>query len=114
MSCCGFASVHDRAVPSDCKEDEEFGFMEPCRDKLSRPIKTTLKTVGVVGMVLAALQALALLMTLTLMGDVMGPGGYGYGREASRLHEGRSLLREGDIPAQQFPHLSSSSVGHQA
>jgi len=99
--------VHDRAVPSDCIEDEEFGFLEPCRDKLGRPIKTTLQTLGVIGLVLAALQGLALFMTLTLMGDVMGPGGFGYGREAARLHEARSLLREGDIPAQQYSHGAS-------
>lgn len=88
-------------------DDEEFGFYEPCRDKLGGPLKSTLYTLGVIGLVLAALQGLALLMTLTLMGDMMGPGG-GYGREASRLQEARSLLREGDLPAQQYPHISSS------
>jgi len=106
MGCCGFATVHDRAVPSDCVEDDEFGFMEPCRDKLGYPLKSTLQTLGIIGLVLAALQGLALLMTLTLMGDVMG-GGHGYGR----LHEARSLLREGDLSPHQYPHQSSTHVG---
>ncbi len=57
---------------------------------------------------LAALQAFALLMTLTLMGDVMGGGRYG--REALRSQEARSLLREGDIPPQQYPHLASHNA----
>lgn len=102
--------MHDRAVPHDCVEDAEFGFVEPCRDKLGGPVKSTLQTLGYLGLVLAALQGFALLMTLTLMSDVMGPVGHGY-REASRLHEARSLLREGEIPAQQYPHLSSSHGG---
>jgi hypothetical protein len=106
LGCCGFSSVHDRAIPSDCVEDEEFGFVEPCRDKLGQPIKSTLKTLGIVGLILAALQGLALMMTVSLMGDVMGTGPSYYSREGARLHEQRSLLREGDIPAQQHPHAA--------
>lgn len=107
LGCCGFATVHDRAIPHDCIDDDEFGFYEPCRDKLSRPIKSTLRTLGVVGLILAALQGLALLMTLSLMGDMMD-GGRGWGsRQAGRLQEARSLLREGDLP----PHQYSSTGG---
>lgn len=63
---------------------------------------------------MAALQGLALLMTVTLYGDVVGGG---YGREASRLHETRSLLREGEVPPFQHRQVptthSSVPVGGQ-
>lgn len=99
LGCCGFASLHDRAIPRDCAEDEAFGFMEPCRDKLGHPVKATLQTLGFLGLVLAALQALALLMTVTLYGDVVGGGGTrGWGRT---LQEHRTLLQHGEIPASQ-------------
>lgn len=100
--------MHDRAVPSDCVDDESFGFYEPCRDKLGGPIKSTLRTLGVLGLVLAALQGLALLMTVTLYGDVVG-GGSGYGREAARLQETRRLLHEGEMP----PYQHRQDPAHQ-
>lgn len=53
--CCGFASLHDRAVPKDCADNGAFGFVIPCRDRLGRPIKRAMSTLGITGLVLAGL-----------------------------------------------------------
>lgn len=54
-ACCGFASVHDRAVPKDCIDNEEYGFVIPCRDQIGSPLKTALRTLGASGLILSAL-----------------------------------------------------------
>lgn len=99
--------MYDRAVPEDCPRDKEFGFMLPCHEKLSGPLKSGLQTLGTTGMILAVLEVLALVLTVIVYSDL----GNGYGsRDAARQAEVRHLLREGAIPAQQYTSSPSRAV----
>jgi hypothetical protein len=105
FSCCGFSSVRDRPVPRDCLDNERFGFVVSCRDRLAGPLRTAVGAVGWAGMGVAALIGLALVVAVAAYGEqVWGEGGSGeggYEREAARMAEARQLLREGGLAAHQ-------------
>lgn len=105
-SCCGFASLYDRAVPHDCTENDEFGFIFPCHDRMSGPLKAGLKTIGSVGLVLAAVEAAVLILSFILYSDFATTYG-----EGLRLGETRRLMHEGSIPATQYATATSGGGG---
>jgi hypothetical protein len=73
--------------------------MFPCHDKLSDPLKSGLKTIGTLGIVLGILEAVGLVFAVVLYSDFSSAYS---DRDASRHAEARHLLREGQIPAQQY------------
>jgi hypothetical protein len=73
--------------------------MFPCSDKISGPIKSGLRTIGTMGLIFAAIEAVGLIFAVALYSDFAGTYGE---RDAARLAEARHLLREGAIPAQQY------------
>ena len=94
--------MYDRAIPDDCYDDQEFGFMFPCHDKISGPLKRSLKIIGTTGLVLAALEAIGLICAFVLYSDFATSYGDG-----GRLGEQRRLLHEGNLPATQYARASS-------
>ena len=62
-------------------------------------MKSGLKTLGTVGLILALVEAIALVLSFALYADFATTYGE---RDAARLVETRHLLREGAIPAQQY------------
>lgn len=97
-ACCGYSSVRDRPVPSDCIDDERFGFVVSCRDRLVGPIRRALGWVGWTGLAVCGLIGLS----LALYGDaIISSHPMGYERESARMSEARQLLREGNLSAHQ-------------
>lgn len=101
--CCGFASPYDRAVPKDCAEQREFGFVRGCKDRLATPVREALRTSGRWGLLLAGVVALGLVLTVAMFADVLSGDGADrwWESDSERLAEARHLLREGNLPAHQ-------------
>ncbi|KGG51206.1 hypothetical protein DI09_41p180 [Mitosporidium daphniae] len=66
FSCCGFSSLIDRAVPSDCSISEEFGFLVPCKDKVIAAGNRSLQVTGVSLISIGIIEAAAVFVSLLL------------------------------------------------
>lgn len=102
-ACCGFSSVRDRPVPKDCIDNDAFGFVVSCRDRLVGPVRRAVGVIGWAGMAVAGLMAVAIALAVALYGETVfgGDDEGGYEREGARMSEARQLLREGGLAPHQ-------------
>ncbi|CAG8650962.1 11135_t:CDS:2 [Funneliformis caledonium] len=70
-SCCGFKNITDRAVPKSspdaCVNSPWFGYDRPCLENLSRAYRSHNTMLGVLGIILAIIQILALISAYILI-----------------------------------------------
>lgn len=88
FNCCGYASPVDRAVPADCSMHPHYGYTTGCKGPLSNSAERLLYGLGYWLMIVAALEALAVGIAISLYWQypeeyAEGGGGVGLLREPS-------------------------------
>ncbi|KAF9360817.1 hypothetical protein BGX26_007579 [Mortierella sp. AD094] len=118
LSCCGFSSVEDRAIPKTspdaCRRSPAFGYQISCQDQLvgsyAMNESAMLTCVACIQILQLLSLASAVVLWLQIPLDEVIEGQYSV-EHSARLLRG---LREEDLGQRQQPNASSSQVQEQA